>query len=404
MRLINRAGVSVVALTLAFTGLTGFTSRVFAQRPIDGPVGQSATASTQPSPTRSSTPKPKPKPSASATPTPTTSPTPSPTPTMTPTPTPTPTPTSTGPSALSAHIMFGASVDDLPYGRAQLPALETLLGRQLGVASAFVDWSYVIGGTNELWMANGGARKVLIAWEPNGIRFADVTSGSQDAYLAQVATSMKAFPYDVYVRPWPEMNGHWSTWQPTASGTHPDGGTPAQFIAAWRYLVTYMHSRGVTHLKFVFNPDASNQSVDTPIASIWPGESYVDVLGIDGYNWGNSALGAIDTGDRWQSFNDIFAPMYSILTNLSSTAPVWITEFGSKEPTEEDNSNYPAESSPIDPTHSKGTWIDELMASTNFPRMAALVYFNKKKERDWRLDSSAASLDAIRRAMAVIPR
>lgn len=154
----------------------------------------------------------------------------------------------------------------------------------------------------------------------------------------------------------------------------------------------------------MFNPDASNQSVDTPISSIWPGASYVDVLGIDGYNWGNSALGAIDTGDRWQSFNDIFGQMYGILTTLSPTAPVWITEFGSKEPTEEDNSNYPTESSPIDPAHSKGAWIDDLMASTKFPKVTALVYFNKKKERDWRLDSSTASLNAIKSALTVIPR
>jgi beta-mannanase len=304
---------------------------------------------------------------------------------------------------LVTHIAFGATLADLPYGRTDLPALETQLGAPVGVASAFVDWSYVIGGANELWMANWGARKVLLAWEPNGIRFTDVTNGSQDAYLQRVANSMKAFPYDVYVRPWPEMNGHWSTWQPTAAGDKPDGGTPAQFVDAWRYLVDFMRSRGVTHLKFVFNPDASNQSIDTPISSIWPGATYVDVLGIDGYNWGNSALGPLDTGDRWQSFSDIFAPMYGVLTMLSGTSPVWITEFGSKEPAEEDDSAYPTESSPIDPTHDKGTWINDLMASTTFPRVAALVYFNQKKERDWRLDSSTSSLDAIRRALASMP-
>jgi beta-mannanase len=208
------------------------------------------------------------------------------------------------------------------------------------------------------------------------------------------------FPYDVYVRPWPEMNGTWSTWQPTASGSKPDGGTPAQFVAAWRYVVTFMRERGATHLKFVFNPDASTYTGTTSVSSIWPGAAYVDVLGIDGYNWGNSAGGA---GERWQSFASIFTPMYKKLTALDAKAPVWIAEFGCKEPTEQDDPLFPAESSPVDPSHSKGTWISDMMKSTAFPRVKALVYFNKKKERDWRLNSSAASLTAIRTVLPHTP-
>jgi beta-mannanase len=299
--------------------------------------------------------------------------------------------------------VFGAAVNDLPYGRSELPALESVLGRPLGIAAGFVDWNYVIGGSNERWMAKGGARKVLLAWEPDGVRFTDVTRGAQDAYLQKVANAMRVFPYDVYVRPWPEMNGTWSTWQPTASGSKPDGGTPAQFVAAWRYVVTFMRERGATHLKFMFNPDASTYTGTTPVSSIWPGSSYVDVLGIDGYNWGNSATGAIDTGDRWQSFASIFSPMYKKLTALDKKAPVWIAEFGCKEPAEQDDPLFPSESSPVDRTHSKGAWINDMMASKAFPRVKALVYFNKKKERDWRLNSSASSLTAIRTALPHMP-
>jgi Glycosyl hydrolase family 26 len=301
---------------------------------------------------------------------------------------------------LSAHVVFGSSAPDLPAGRQDLPALESELGTHLGLVSTFVDWSYVIGGPNETWMSDGGRRKALLAWEPNGIRFSDVANGAQDAYLQKVADSMRAFPYDVYVRPWPEMNALWSSWQPTAAGEKPDGGTPPQFVAAWRHTVDFIRSRGATHLKFVFAPDASNFTSNTPIASIWPGADYVDVLGIDGYNWGNSATGAIDTGDRWASFSDIFGTMYAILAGLHPTAPVWITEFGSKEPAKEDDWLFPKESSPIDPTHDKGAWLNDTFTSTNFPRIQALAYFHKQKERDWRLDSSASSLNSMRRMLA----
>jgi beta-mannanase len=291
--------------------------------------------------------------------------------------------------------MFGSSLVDLPSGRTDLLALEGRLGARLKIASAFVDWTYVIGGPNELWMANGGTRNVLLSWEPWGVRFADVTSGRQDPYLQRVAKSMLAFPYKVYVRPWPEMNANWSTWQPTADGGKPDGGTPAQFIAAWRYLVNFFHSRSVTNLKFVFNPDSSNWADNTRISSIWPGAKYVDVLGMDGYNWGKDSV-----GDTWRTFDTIFSTMYGILTRLDSAHPVWICETGSKEPQEEDDWLYPKDSAPVDPLNSKGAWIRHMLASTAFPRVHAVVWFNERKGRNWSLTSSEDSLGAMRAYLA----
>jgi hypothetical protein len=299
-------------------------------------------------------------------------------------------PPASPPAALGSRLLLGAYVPDLPDGRADLPTLENSVGAHLAIAAAYVDWSYVIGGANELWMADNGTRLPLLAWEPSGVRFTDVTDGSEDGYLQQVATSMLAFPYTVYVRPWPEMNANWSTWQPTPGGNKPDGGTPAQFIAAWRYLVSFFRSRGVTNLKFVFDPDSSTYSDNTPISTIWPGTSYVDVLGMDGYNWGNDSV-----GDTWQSFDSVFAPMYGILTAIDPSVPVWICETASKEPEEEDDSLYPTESSPVDPSNSKGTWIDQMLNSTALPNIQAVVWFNKKKERDWPIGSSADSLSAF---------
>jgi beta-mannanase len=292
---------------------------------------------------------------------------------------------------LSAHVAFGAAVPDLPVGRTGLPALENTLGAHMQIASAFVDWSYVLGSANEVWMARGGTRDVLLSWEPNGIRFTDVSSGKEDGYLHKVAASMLAYPYKLHVRPWPEMNAKWSTWQPTADGGKANGGTPAQFVAAWRYLVTFFHRRGVKNLKFVFNPDSSNWPDNTPVSSIWPGSDYVDLLGIDGYNWGNGG-----GGNTWRTFDTIFTEMYTILIALDSVHPVWITETGSKEPQAEDDWLYPKESAPIDPDNNKGTWINHMMSSRMFPRVEGIVWFNKKKERDWRLESSSDSLNAIR--------
>src|SRR5690606_35772371 len=126
------------------------------------------------------------------------------------------------------------------------------------IASSFTDWSYTFGNSNDRWMADGGTRKVLYSWEPFGIRFSNIANGGQDAYLQRVADSMKAYPYDIYVRPGGEMDANWSSWQPTPGGEERGGGTPAEFIAAWRHTVSFFRNRGVNNLKFVFNPDAAD--------------------------------------------------------------------------------------------------------------------------------------------------
>jgi hypothetical protein len=266
-----------------------------------------------------------------------------------------------------ASFVFGAAVDDLPTGRSQLPALEAGLGRPVDIASTYVDWSYVFPGPNERWMADGGKRKVLLSWEPWGIRFNDVTAHRRDPYLQAVANAMRAFPFDLYVRPWPELNGNWSTWQPTPDGGKVDGGTPAEFVAAWRYVVSFFHDRGIRNLKFVFNVDASDGRTNTPVRTIWPGSAYVDVLGIDGFNGADG---------RSRSFPEVFAPMYAILTALDPDLPVWIPEFGCA------------------PSRARPAWLSEMMTTRAFPRLRAVVYFDVKSRFDWRLD--ARSRQAIR--------
>ncbi len=41
-----------------------------------------------------------------------------------------------------------------------------------------------------------------------------------------------------------------------------------------------------------------------------------------------------------------------------------------------------------------------MFASTKFPRMKAVVWFHTNKEKDWRIDSSSASLAAFKANLA----
>jgi mannan endo-1,4-beta-mannosidase len=310
---------------------------------------------------------------------------------------------------LGERVRFGAYAPGLPYRDAAFLELEgaNKLGTKVDIASGFVDFEYVLGEERDVKLADGGSRTLLYSWEPHCINdhrcigFHEIITGRVDPYLERVAQSMRQFPHEIYVRPWAEMNASWSPYQP-GSG-RPRAGSLDEFKAAWRYLHDFFRRRGVHNLKFVFNPDVTQTADDVRIDQLWPGQDardghrYVEVLGIDGYNWGESGPGGHES---WVEFEELFRDTYRILTALEPDAPVWICEFGTKEPLENDGTaNSPA---PRDPHHSKGKWFDNMFRTREFPRLEALAYYSSylpdhDNQRDFRLDSSDDSLKAVRR-------
>lgn len=290
-------------------------------------------------------------------------------------------------AALSSRIEFGAYVDGMTHDPSKLTAFEKRVRSRADIASYFWGYGDIFPTQRELNFAAGGTRKVLLSWDMGATRFTEWSAGDHDHYLDEIVKRARSYPYDLHVRPWPEMNGDWQTFQPTARGEKEHGGTHAEFKAAWRYLVTYFRDRGVDNIKWVFNPTVDVYAETTDVRDIWPGADYVDVLGLDGYNWGR------DSGwGTWRSFDQIFRAQYNRLTSLHPSAPVWVCEVASKEPRRRDGA-------PRDVTKSKARWIRQAMRTTAFPRLTALVWFDERKERDWRVNSSRGSLRALRRAL-----
>lgn len=95
--------------------------------------------------------------------------------------------------------------------------------------------------------------------------------------------------------------------EPEASGST-SYGSAADFIAAYRRVETIFTQQGVNNVTWVWQMTAYAfrvKSSDSRYAPKWyPGDAYVDVVGGDGYNWGN-ACGR--TGGTWteaQAFTD----------------------------------------------------------------------------------------------------
>jgi hypothetical protein len=63
----------------------------------------------------------------------------------------------------------------------------------------------------------------------------------------------------------------------------------------------------------------------TPLARLYPGAAYVDLFGLDGYNWATSAAGSV-----WPSPAQVFGPTISVVRRITSR-PVILCEVASSE-------------------------------------------------------------------------
>ena len=83
----------------------------------------------------------------------------------------------------------------------------------------------------------------------------------------------------IIFRPWHEHTGEWFWWGKGHTAE-------ADYIAMWRFTVDYLKAQGVHNLIYAYSPDRGRISLDNYAADYlygYPGDEYVDVLGIDTY-------------------------------------------------------------------------------------------------------------------------
>lgn len=263
----------------------------------------------------------------------------------------------------------------------ELDAFSQKVGAAPKIVGSYRDWT--IDLINPTLMDGVIARGAIpqVTWEPwdptlgtnqPAYALSTITNGVHDAYIRASAAAAAAYGKPFQLRFAPEMNGSWAPWEGTINGN-----TPAQYVAAWQHVVSIFRAAGAMNVTWVWAP---NHGPTGTIASYYPGDSWVDVLGIDGYNWGSA--------DVWQTFTQVFGAAYDIVASLNATKPVMITETGSNEAGGD-----------------KAAWITSAYLTeipTRFPRVTGVIWFDVNKEVDWRIDSSSASLAAYQ-AVAASP-
>jgi beta-mannanase len=112
-------------------------------------------------------------------------------------------------------------------------------------------------------------------------------------------------------------NGDWYVWSESQNGN-----AKGDYIKAWQHVHTIFQNVGATNVNWVW---CVNVGI-FPLSEWYPGDSYVDWVAADGYNWGGNA----SFGHTWQSFQSVFNSTITQLAALTSK-PIAITEVASDE-------------------------------------------------------------------------
>ncbi|MBA3389501.1 MAG: hypothetical protein H0U02_09090 [Rubrobacter sp.] len=221
---------------------------------------------------------------------------------------------------------------------------------------------------------------VMWSWEPRGVTLAGINGGVhggvRDAYIDQVAKSIKAVGRRVLIRFGHEMNGN---------GGWPRHAQPTNFRAAWRRIVSRFRRVGVTNAEWVWSPIIMYPNGGLDFRPYYPGDAYVDWTALDGYNWGTVR------GD-WRTFREVFRYSMGVIAALSPRGVI-IVETGC-------HSRGPNGGS-------KDYWFRQTARELkqNYPHIKGFVYSHMVDERDgedadWRVDSPAGALAGWRALVA----
>jgi Glycosyl hydrolase family 26 len=74
------------------------------------------------------------------------------------------------------------------------------------------------------------------------------------------------------------MNAGWYPW-----GSGVNGNTPADYVAAYRHIHDLFLGEGVTNVIWVWSPAALDTAVQSDLAGLYPGDAYVDWVGLSAY-------------------------------------------------------------------------------------------------------------------------
>lgn len=305
---------------------------------------------------------------------------------------------------LGAYLDLGEAEDELTLEK--IENFEKLTGRKLAVVACSSFWGEQSFPKRQVEIIALHQAIPLIYWSPwdrpyeqdhgpDRFSLPAILQGRWDAYIDRWADAAKASGHPLLAAWGLEMNGTWFPWSGTfyGGGKEVSGKTnawegPETYKAAYRYVVDRVRARGADNVRWVFHANNYSYPLDdwNALAAYYPGDGYVDWLGL-------SVYGKQFAKDSWANFADLMDYPYREIGALAPDKPILLAEWGIGE--------FPQ-------AGDKGAWIRDAMRqmSTKYPRLKAAVFWHERWENEdgsysnLRVNSSPGALEAYRKGIA----
>jgi mannan endo-1,4-beta-mannosidase len=296
---------------------------------------------------------------------------------------------------------YGMYTQQSPFNYSELNATSAKVGVQPNVAGYFQGWdaSFRADAVTAAW-AHG--QLPLLTWESqpsamgNGVptqpaySLPTILSGSFDTYIAQYAKSISETGLPLVIRFDHEMNAVWYPWsEDDGHGNSVNGNATGDYVKVWQHVWNIFQAEGANqYVIWDWSPNIVNNLTATHktlayTQSLYPGDQYVDWVGLSGY-----LRPPYSTGQTF-TFDYTFTPSLAILRSLT-TRKIFLSEVGASET-----------------GGHKPDWITSFFAALALPQNADIIGFAWFDEavtsvidgqlgtNDWRVDSRPESLAAF---------
>jgi hypothetical protein len=275
-----------------------------------------------------------------------------------------------------------------------IPALERTLGYKFPVIlsylhfggdfpTEFMQKNYNDGRLVELtYQTTQSNNETLFGYTP----FLDIYRGKEDAEIRRFARDAADFGRPFLFRLNNEPNSDWTSYSGVVNMSDPE-----IFIDVWRRIYRIFQEEGVNNAIWIFNP---NDRAYPPcgwndFAAYYPGNGYVQIIGVTGYN-----NGTLRDGEKWREFHTIYDGIARDYLPAFGDFPWMITEFSSASAGGD-----------------KAAWIENMFgAIPRYPQIKIAVWFHyadyevspdgrETVSRAYWLDETPETLAAFRRGL-----
>ncbi|MBO3087881.1 glycoside hydrolase family 26 protein [Cellulomonas dongxiuzhuiae] len=301
---------------------------------------------------------------------------------------------------------FGLYTAQSPFSWSEHDQVASTVGVQPDLAGYFQGWDtpFRADAVTRSWTK--GALP-MVTWESRPMEASNgeseapeyslprILDGAFDDYLRQYARDVTALGLPVAIRLNHEMNGSWYPWSELGvNGAQVNGNNRGDFVKVWRHVHDIFEAEGANEYAiWVWSPNIVNRlpKLNQPLEytrSLYPGNEYVDWVGLSGY------YRPPYDADQTPTFSWTFDRSLDQLRAITDK-PVLLTEIGASES-----------------GGNKAAWVTDLFDALAQPRNADVIGFawfhhtvttvseGQLVTNDWRItsreDSQQAFLDGIR--------